>query len=680
MKSVISNHLYVAVTASISLLVVPCAVLFVTNSSEFIIPLFELSVFLLKVGVVFFVVTFAMIILAGKANHLLVINSLFFLVLVSTIQFYLLSDSLNVLDGQSPYLFSTTQIAVDLIIYGCIGGLIFAFRHKVYESFKMFFTGICLFQLINLGVLILSRGDNFDDIPVNLEALISSRNEASDEGPDVNNEVSAISNFSRKENVLHIVLDGFQAGLFQDVIKNDNEIASALDGFLYYPDTLTASEVTQLSFAAFLTGQEYTNNEPMKTYLFNSRVARMGTATPVKYVPNILEAVTRRGFTVDVATPFIVIKDQDFYSHFFFIPKPYSSEISVGEVVAYQAAYLFDLTLFRSAPKLLKKSIYNQGRWRYSGLYAQDLGLTFNHHIGVQFLKEVIEQFRFAEQTKVYKLFHLITPHPPFVTDSNCRFSDKEQKREYIHIYNQARCTLVQVVKLLDKFKRSGIYDTATILVHGDHGISLPFQDFKPGANDDVRNFPRLIGNSNPLLLLKPPGGRGELVTVDAEISLSDIPRTISGLLQLGVDFNGVDFLNEKPVNRVRRYYHTKQPRVEAGHDDRFLQWGEYEVSGPLTKKSSWKKTGESNWTKKNFTQFPVAQFLEINEFGLADEKKVWIRYRNRERHHIIAVGDGKRITRFVGEDTITAVLRSRQDFTRVCIVDTVRELRQCLH
>ena len=680
MKSVISNHLYVAVTVSISLLVVPCAVLFVTNSSEFIIPLFELSVFLLKVGVVCFGVIFAMIILAGKTNHLLVINSLFFLVLVSTIQFFLLSESLNVLDGQGPYPFRAKQIAVDLIIYGFSGGLIYALRHKVHENIKMFFTGICLFQLINLGALILSRGDSLDEIPVNLEALILSRNEASDEGPDVNTEVSAISNFSRKENVLHIVLDGFQSGLFQDVIKNDNEIASALDGFLYYPDTLTASEVTQLSFAAFLTGREYTNNEPMKTYLFNSRVARMGTATPVKYVPNILEAATRHGFVVDVATPFIVIKDQEFYSHFFFIPKPYSSNITVREVVAYQTAYLFDLTLFRSAPKLLKKSIYNQGRWRYSGLYARDLGLTFNHHVGIQFLKEVIEKFRFAEQTKVYKLFHLITPHPPFVTDSHCRFSDKEHKREYIHIYNQARCTLIQVVKLLDKFKRSGIYDTATILVHGDHGMSLPFQEFKPGPNDDVRNFPRPIGNSNPLLLFKPPGRRGELVTVDAEISLTDIPKTISGLLQLDVDFDGVDFLNEKPGDRVRRYYHTKQSRVEAGHDDRFLQWGEYEVSGPLTKKSSWKKTGEFNWTKKNFAQFPVAQFLEINEFGLADEKKVWIRYRNRERHHIIAVGDGKRITRFVGEDTITAKLRSRQDFTRVCIVDTVRELRQCLH
>ena len=440
MKSVSLNHLYVAVTASTSLLVVPCAVLFVTNSSEFIIPLFELSLFLLKAGAVFFIVIFAMIILAGKTNHLLVVNSLFFLVIASTIQFFLLSESLNVLDGQGPHTFQAMQIAVDLIIYGVSGGLIYAFRHKVYENTKLFFTGICLFQLINLGALILSRGDSFDEIPVNLEALILSRNDGSDEGPDVDTEVSAISSFSRKENVLHIVLDGFQSGLFQDVIRNDNEIASALEGFLYYPDTLTASEVSQLSFAAFLTGREYTNNEPMKTYLFNSRVARMGTATPVKYVPNILEAATRSGFAVDVATPFILIKDQEFYSHFFFIPKPYSSAISVREVVAYQTAYLFDLTLFRSAPKLLKKSIYNQGRWRYSGLYARDLGLTFNHHAGVQFLKEVIEKFKLTKQPRVYKLFHLITPHEPLVTDSDCGFPGKELKREYIHIYNQARC------------------------------------------------------------------------------------------------------------------------------------------------------------------------------------------------------------------------------------------------
>ena len=672
MKTDIFNHLYVAATASICLVVVPCAVLFVTNSGEFIIPLVELSVFLLKAGVVLFAVIFATIFLSGKARRLLVVNLLFFLVLVSAIQFFLLSEALNILDGQGPHRFSAMQIAVDLVIYAVIGAIVYAFRHRIYENIKLLFTGIFLFQLINLGALVSARGE--------LEALISAHDGAFDGSMDVKSEVSAVSDFSREENVIHIVLDGFQSVLFQDVISNEKEIASGLDGFLYYPDTLTASEVTQLSFAAFLTGREYTNEQPIKTFLFNSRLARMGTATPAHPAPNILEAAAKHGFEVDVATPFIVLKGQDFYSHFFFIPKPYSSDVSISEQVAYQTVFLLDLTLFRSAPKLLKDSVYNQGRWRYSGFHARDLGLTFNHHIGVQFLKEVVEKFELTDLPGTYKLFHLITPHPPFVTDSRCRFSGKELEREYIHIYNQARCALGQVVKLLDKLKRAGIYDTATILVHGDHGIGLPFQDFKRGPNDDARDFPRTIGNSNPLLLLKPPGRRGELVTVDAEISLTDIPKTISNLLQLDVDFDGVDFLNEAPRSRVRRYYHTRQSRVEAGFDDRFLQWNEYEVSGPITKKSSWKKTGEFNWIKKNFTQFPVARFLEIEEFGIAEEKKVWIRYRNRERHHLIVVGDGKRITRFVGEDTITAVLRSRQDFTRVCIVDPVRELRQCLH
>lgn len=680
MKGVISNHLYVAVAASISLSVIPAAVLFVTNSNEFIIPLFELWGFLIKVGAVFFFAVFVILVLAGKTKRLLVVNALFFLVLVSTIQFFLLSESLSILDGQGPYPFSTTQIVVDLIVYGFCGGLIYASRHKVLENIKMLVTGICLFQLINLGALVSVRSGIFEEIPVNLEALILSRTGASGEVPDVNAEVSAVSNFSRRENVLHIVLDGFQSGLFQDIINNDNEIASELDGFLYFPDTLTASEVTQLSFAAFLTGREYTNNEPMKTYLFNSRVARMGTATPVRNVPNILEAATRHGFVVDVATPFILIKDQEFYSHFFFIPKPYNSEISVREVVAYQTAYLFDLTLFRIAPKLLKKSVYNQGRWRYSESYARDLGLTFNHLIGIQFLKEVIERFRFSEQARVYKLFHLITPHPPFVTDSNCRFSEKELKYEYTHIYNQARCALIQVIKLLNKFRRAGIYDTATILVHGDHGVRLPLPDFEIDPDDNAVDFPRVIGNSNPLLLIKPPGGRGAPVTVDTEISLTDIPKTMSVLLRLGDDFEGIDFLNEKPINRIRRYYHSTQSRISAGRDDRYLQWNEYEVSGPITSTSSWRKSGEFNWTGRNFAQFPEAQFLEIEESGLADKKKVWIRYREREPHHFIAVGNSKRVTRFLGEDTITAELRSRQDFTRVCIVDTVRKLRQCLH
>ena len=658
----ITTNLQIAAVACASLFVLPYSFMFVAVSAEVIIPQFDLFLFLLKFGIAFFAVVFAAITLAGKRFHLPVIVLLLFLVLVTTVQYYFLSESIAILDGQNINPYSASQITVDLAIVALIGGLIYAFRNRAYEHFRMLGTGICLFQLINLGVLIQSHDDIFDDVS------------------NIGVDVSSFSNFSRKENVLHIVFDGFQSGLFQDIIESDSKIASGLDGFLYFPDTLTASEVTQLSFAAFLTGQAYTNNEPMKAYLFNSRLMRMGTAKPVGRAPNLLKAAADSGFQVEVATPFILLANQDFYSQFFFVHKPYDSQTNLQVVIDYQSGFVFDLTLFRSVPKVLKQFVYNDGRWRMSSLYTPNQGLSFNHHASIQFLGDVTNRFSLSKWPRVYKLFHLISPHAPFVTNSNCGFSGKELDREYINIYNQARCALIQLIKLLDKFKSSGIHDSATILVHGDHGVRLPFPDFEIDPGDDIHDFPRPIGNSNPLLLIKPPGGRGELVTVDAELSLTDIPKTMSVLLQLDDDFDGVDFLHEKPTDRIRRYYHSRQSRVVAGSDDRFLQWNEYEVSGPLQRKSSWRKVGENIWENRNFVEFPVAEFLQIDHFDLIGEKEIRVRYRDRERHHFVAVGPHKRVTRFVGSDVITAVLKSRNDIEHVCIVDTVRELRQCLH
>ena len=229
----------------------------------------------------------------------------------------------------------------------------------------------------------------------------------------------------------------------------------------------------------------------------------------VQHVPNILETAANGGFQVEVATPSILIKAQESYSQFFFIHRPYDSKTNLQVVIDYQTGFVFDLTFFRSVPKILKELVYNGGRWRLSRLYTPNLGLSFNHHASVHFLADVTHRFMLSEQPGVYKLFHLVTPHAPFVTNSNCGYSEKELDREYMNIYNQTRCALIHLVKLLDKFKSSGIYDSATILVHGDHGIRLPFRDLETDPDDDAREFPHPIGNSNPLLLINPPRWTG---------------------------------------------------------------------------------------------------------------------------------------------------------------------------
>ncbi len=657
----IRTNFLVAAMACAAILALPYVAMFVTNSTDIGIPLADFCAFLVTYAVIFFAVTFAVMTIAGKKFHLPVINLVFFLVLGVTIQYYLLSESLDILDGRNLSSYTTDQLIVDMMIYVLIGGLLYRFRSKVYKNILTLGTGVCLFQLINLGVLIQSHQVHFAEI---------SRQHA---------DVESISRFSREENVLHIVFDGFQSGLFQDIIDKDRMIASELKGFLYFPDTVTASEVTQLSFAAFLSGQEYSNNEPMSSYLFNNGLRRMGTAKPLQQPSNILEAASDTGFQVEVATPFVLLEEQEFYSQFFFIQRPYNSEVNHRRTIGYQASFILDLILFRSAPKILKGFVYNKGLWRFSRLSNPNPGMDFNHHASIGFLEDVTTNLSLSQQPRIYKLFHLITPHAPFVTNQNCRFSGEELDRDYANIYNQARCALLQFVRLLNQLKRFGIYDSATILVHGDHGIRLPFPEFEKGPDDDSA-LPRPIGNSNPLLLIKPPGGKGPLATIDAEISLTDIPKTMSALLQLNAYYDGVDFINEKPKNRVRRYFHTRQSRINAGRDDRFLNWNEYEISGPVRKRASWRKTGEINWTKKDFTEFPVADFLAIEKFELTDENAVQIRYQGRERHHFIAVGPDKRVTRFDGTDLITAKLRSRSDIERVCIVDTEKELRQCIY
>ena len=660
-----TNHmganLQIAGITAASMVLLPCSAMFVSNSEELYIPLYEFLVFVVLVGVGSWVLLFSAVSLAARRFHFVVVVFFFFLMTGAAVQYYLLSESLMILDGENPATFGSFEIITDLVVYALIGGLVWVLRNRIYRNFMMLGRAICLFQVINLGVLLYFHF------------------EAIDEPPREQIDVTEMSRFSKAQNVLHIVFDGFQSNLFQEMIENDNHLPSKLEGFLYFPDALTPTEVTQLSFAAFLTGRMYKNTEPMKTYLFNSRLSRMGTSTPVKHVPNILDSAAKAGFEVDVATPFILIEDQAFYSRFFRIHLPYrSTGVNFQEVMLYQASLVLDLTVFRTVPRILKGLVYNEGRWGFSQVVGQGAGLNFNHHASVQFLKDLADNFELTDAPRVYKLVHLITPHAPFVTTSSCEYAGRELERKFENVYNQARCALLGLISLLDVLKGAGVFDSATVVVHADHGIRLPFPDFDT-RGEGAANFPRTIGNSNPLLLIKPPGRRGDLVTVQSEVSLVDIPKTLSKLLQLGVAFGGVNLVTEHPRNRVRWYYHSRQSRVAAGREDRYRQWNEYEVSGPLSRPSSWKKTGEVKWTREDFGEFPVKNFLTIDDFEQSDGREIRIRYRGRERHHFVAVGSERRVTRFVGTDLVTAKLRPRTDIKDVCIVDTVRELRQCL-
>ena len=62
---------------------------------------------------------------------------------------------------------------------------------------------------------------------------------------------------SSQGNVFHLVLDGFQASIFESLLERENRLGADLPGFTFFRDSTTSSPVTYLSIPASLTGVPY---------------------------------------------------------------------------------------------------------------------------------------------------------------------------------------------------------------------------------------------------------------------------------------------------------------------------------------------------------------------------------------------------------------------------------------
>ena len=95
---------------------------------------------------------------------------------------------------------------------------------------------------------------------------------------------------------------------------------------------------------------------------------------------------------------------------------------------------------------------------------------------------------RFADQVRHAKpgevhFAHLLIPHYPYVVDRNCRFLPPAQWRRRneagpigqreIAYFEQLRCTMRQVDRILEAVARSPAGPGAIVVLHGDHGSRI---------------------------------------------------------------------------------------------------------------------------------------------------------------------------------------------------------------
>ena len=386
-----------------------------------------------------------------------------------------------------------------------------------------------------------------------------------------------LSWLSPDANVIHLILDAFQASIFEHLLAENPKLKKEFEGFTFFRDALTPSDVTYLSVPATLTGIPFNNEITISDYHERTLGGR-----------NLLSVMAEQGFSIDIATPVWWNPEKDEFSSYFRVPTPF---VGREEIETSTAMLLLDVSIFRQLPHFLKSLWYQDGTWVLSSSLTDHPEQQFQHFAHNAFLSDLSRHTVARSTRPTYKFLHLVTPHAPLVTNPDCGFSDKELEYDLESFSSQSFCTLKNVIAYLHRLKKLRLYDSATIIIHGDHGGGVPFPmiDRDGKVSDSASLLHNMWGNPLPLVLVKPQNAKGPMHVSNRPVSLLDIPATVLDLLEIEPEFTGSPmFSTLAPESSIRHYFRSSMHRNDAAARDSFDDFSNFQVSGSVYDRAAW--------------------------------------------------------------------------------------------
>jgi hypothetical protein len=337
----------------------------------------------------------------------------------------------------------------------------------------------------------------------------------------------AMFDLSRTQNVIHLVVDGFQSDVFHDILQdNREELDRRFSGAIFFADHAGAFPTTIASIPAMLTGGSvYRNERPLQSY-FRDRFEQ----------GSLFKSLRTAGYRVDNITEWPYENSAE--THFYSIRRPY---VSYREYTRFAAWELADLSLFRHAPHLLRSRIYNDQKWRLQQVFGPSDTSIRRYHSGngAATLEEISRRLTPAVDGPLYKFMHVGIPHLPVVLNAHCDFIGVDRASDRRKYEGQARCAVRKIAALLDRLKEVGVYDSSLIVISSDHGIGHTSPRFTHDRQVPFGALSRLAGKALALLIVKPPGSRGPVRISQAPTTIGDIPATIMDILGVAHNLPG---------------------------------------------------------------------------------------------------------------------------------------------
>ncbi len=404
--------------------------------------------------------------------------------------------------------------------------------------------------------------------------------------PKTETAAASLSIYSRNQNVLHVLMDGFQTGVFLELVEEEG-LQGQFDGFTVFRDNSAVAPYTAMSVPAIFSGEIYDGSETPAQY--HHRALRQG---------GFQHDLKQAGFAVYLI-PKIPMQGEGYTQY---AETPHLYGFSREGRIQHQVAVLLDLNLFRSCPHLLRRVVFNDGNWLVrSQLGESTLGLNTQQRM---FFADYIDQLQVTLEEPAYHFIHLMPPHGPFVTLEGGTDAGKVLPETRENYKTEARYILRLFLQLLDRLRELDLYDSCLIVLHADHGY---------GNLTLNPEHPRLlkIPRAPALLAIKRIKEHGSLKISDSPTSLADIPATVLG--ELGIDHKHPGqsvFDLAEGQSRPRLFNSYSLGAGNKGTIRRFL------VDGSIYDPQAWQDLE----TRTVDQGLPSYQWGEIIEFGVGSD------------------------------------------------------------
>jgi len=443
-------------------------------------------------------------------------------------------------------------------ILAILAGIIWVLKRKHFVHLR--------FSLIILNILLIVQGYyeayNSDKFKFDENKVLNFKN--------------SISFSKTEQNVIYLIPDAFQGWGMNRMMKENQDLKEKLNGFVWYPNTLAISRVTNTSIGPLMGGSDYapdilqkdesrSNNQKISD--INQELANRVRKNNYLFTSNQL--------------PYSVIDEKSYDT---FLPSWHKDwdlfydELGIDVTLESGYSLLWNNALFFSAPLIFKSKIYNNGNW-------------FN-----------TKKSKINKNTSEYMKYHFFRLLP--------RISNtKSKKGNFILIYSQATHhpwhkvnkdgTITRdvspyqnnlwLMRTLDKWfdwmKENDVYDNTKIVIVSDHGahwkqwkgdvdIDIPFKNI----TDKIIPLKYLL-NLNPLLLVK---------DFNSKNPFSEDWRFLSNMDAPAIAFDENDPTKLEPIiNRKIPAYISWWSR-DMGEKNKFSLQTQYEVTNNIFNGDNW--------------------------------------------------------------------------------------------